>query len=460
MAKLTKSLCLTLFTYVIFSNTGHAVVTMVPTVEVEIDYVENLDLIKTNGRSDWVTQITPAFQLNVDSQKLVADLNYSVNTLHHQTHSDLDDQYELIDGLFSFKLIPRALSLDLVLEERQQTVNFDQPTGYQQLTGTQNLVESTMYGARTIWNSRPFGLINTQMEVGHYVNEENVDSNTSIAGLSIAPYRSLGLISWNWQSNYRSSDYDNGVRSGRVNNELTAFIRPTNLTSFYVSVGYEKDARSSAFASETNSGLSHTVGLTWNPLGKADINVRYEDHHFGQFFAADLSIEFDRLELIFNADQELTTENNVNRETFFDPDQTLTSIQGGDDSESFKQDVVKLTAIYNYSRGSFKYTMSSEEREDVLQGFLPKRRQLDRQRIDWRHDLTPQIDIAQSFQLTDRRTSTGLEVDEAYAVLRLNYYPTSMVKLSLFALFNTNSSPSVSNDYISKVLGLNFKVEF
>ena len=111
------------------------------------------------------------------------------------------------------------------------------PGGYNQLTNSNNLTDSTVYGTQLYWTGLPSGTLETELSVGAFQVDEEVDSNSLLYSFEISPYRSEGRFSWSITSNYRVVDYETGLDATHSQSEFAVDFALTDLLSIVASVG-------------------------------------------------------------------------------------------------------------------------------------------------------------------------------------------------------------------------------
>ena len=441
---------------------SHAIAQMYfqPRLELELDYVENIDLVKSGGRSDWIAQLNPGFDLAIDSPGAAVFVEYQLQTLNHQDLSEFDDEYHQVNGSAELRWIENALTQNIFVNRTQQVVSFDRPGGYNQLTNSNNLTDSTVYGTQMYWTSLPSGKLQTELSVGAFRVDEEVDSNSLLYSFEISPYRSEGRFSWSITSNYRVVDYETGLDATHSQSEFEVDFALTDLLSIVASVGYDKDVSRSVFRSSSERGDSNSVGFNWQPKGQAEISVRYEQHYYGDYFSGEFSIPLNRLELNIETGQEVVSGSDLSRDNIFDPTGILQSLVGIDTAQVFTNDFFKGSARYVYPRGFLNLALVVEDRSTELELFgVEQEETFETVTFEWFHKLNRRLSVSTRIDYDERELRDGVRYDELFSTVELSYEPRPGLTFRVFSGFGNGSSDADVFDYLSRVFGAGLIIE-
>ncbi len=455
-----KTLALTLLA--LSSESYSETVKFEPALGLETAYVDNLDLEKRGGRSDFVSQINPEFILEIASNRIDANADYRLQNLFYHSNTDLNTSFHQLNADTTIHIIPTKFRLQSVASYDQQTISFDNPTGSNNLTGADNTTDRTVFGVEPVWVTNVTDRLIAEISAGHYLTGDQIDSDSTNYAIDIYPFLNKSPLNWRLTVQQRYIRYDNDQERD-VGRTVASFDFPlTNLLSAVAEIGYETNDTDDGLTTETDNGFLYSAGFRWFPQGNVTISLNYEDHWYGDFLSADVAYEKNRFAFTFTYDQEVTSQQDQDISNLTAAPGNVTSPVQTNSTDTFLQKTLAVTARYTYGRGKLTLEGRQDDRETENIRSLVTRPQeeLMEVNLDWEHNLTRRHTLTLSFFQRDREVRDGRSNKDYIATVTLAYQLNSALKGTFYLNSNQRNSDLTSAEYESTIIGASIHAKF
>lgn len=433
-----------------------------PSIGFETAYVDNIDLEKRGGRSDFVSQINPEFILEIASSRINANADYRLQNLFYHSNTELNKAFHQFDADTTIHIIPSKFRLRSIVSYDQQTISFDNPTGSSNLTGTDNTTDRSVFGIEPVWITNITDGLVAEVSAGYYLTGDQIDSDSTNFTVNIFPFPKKGLLDWRLAIEQRSIRYDND-QARDIGRSSASFNFPlTNLLSAVAELGYETNDTDDGLTTETDKGAFFSAGIRWFPRGTMTLSLNYEDHWYGDFLSANIAYQKNRLAFTLTYDQEITTQQEQDISNLTAAPGNVTSPVQTNSTDTFLQKTLAATARYTYGRGKLTLEGRQDDRETENIRSLVTRPQeeLTEVNLDWEHDLTRRHTLTLSLFQRDREVRGGRSNKDYIATVTLAYQLNSAFKGTFYINSNQRNSDLTSAEYESTIIGASIHAKF
>ena len=291
-----------------------------PRVALGQTWTDNISLAADGfEESEWITEFTPGFLLEVEGQRVEAELNYDLQALWYADNSDFNDIYHQLDGVADFVLWPESLYLDTFARFDQENVDAAGPVAYSNLFETNNRTDTLVFGASPYhvarWGGWAESLLRYDYQTVRYSNTDEgtfapEDSDTNgVTALFGSPSQSRGF-SWRTSGSYTRTDFDESPEFEYARVALDVGVPVGLRTRVTATAGQESDVEEDSSAGGLDTGFWY-VGLAWEPSELQSLEARVGSRFFGTAWEANWRRRGSRGELVLDYSEEPTTSSGV-----------------------------------------------------------------------------------------------------------------------------------------------------
>ncbi|HEU4603555.1 MAG TPA: TIGR03016 family PEP-CTERM system-associated outer membrane protein [Steroidobacteraceae bacterium] len=301
---------------------AHAEVHVEPSVQAGATYLDNLTLASSSAdkEGEWVGQVAPRLVIRQNSARSVAVLDYTMQNLFYDDHSDLNGTYHQGQASGQFRAIDNWFFIDGYASYMQQAIDPTKPGNFNNLFSTNNQVDQL--GASVApYLKHNFGSVTGEVRYTYGVtrysgadtttlpsNSLIIDdsTNTTLSAAFGSTNRSDVLV-WDLGGQTTKVDYDT-VDDYRFDN-VYADAQYQIATSFWLTAmgGEETDLLKSTSA----GGLDESYwygGFRWQPNANNSFEARYGRRFFGDSYGASWTRSARHLQLSVSYSEDPTTD--------------------------------------------------------------------------------------------------------------------------------------------------------
>jgi len=345
-------------------------VKFIPSLEVAESYSDNILLAsKGSEQGEFVTELKPAFLLQMQGRRFNANVYYSIQDLHYLKVSDRNNTNSQLSANSTTELISESLFLDVNASRNQQIIDSDQPIGFNNIAVTTNVTDVMTYSISPYYQHR-FG--NSLEALVRYTNsnvdfrkDEVTDSEQNSISLTLnSPSNAIGF-GWGLDYISQKSELETGTETEFMQGSITLGYRFTPRISLSATSGKEENTFSTN-ASQNIDDSYWNVDLNLQIGSRDTVLLGYGERYFGNTesfnwqhsgrrlnFSVDYTEEVSNFALsLLQSQQTADTASN----------QPLVNNAGSISSQSFVREVGTLNASYDFSKTSIRVLYSNDRR--------------------------------------------------------------------------------------------------
>ncbi|MDB6100263.1 MAG: hypothetical protein JWO52_262 [Gammaproteobacteria bacterium] len=295
-------------------------VQFVPSISASAIYVDNLRLVPpgTPKTGAWVGEVDPELHMKQKSSDLTSALDYKLQALWFNDHSDLNSRHHNGRANASWIVSPNLFFVDGWVSYVQQTVDPTQPINQGNLFGVGNVANRfTAYLAPTLQHDfgEVTGLLRYSEAASWYsgIPGANVGASTlyqnSRSGITTAKLAAddpLGLFFWSIDGRRSFTTFKTAqpFRDDRVAAEVSVPVLPS--LRLVGATGAETNILTNPSSGGLNSGF-WLLGFKWTAGAHSDLEVRAGHRFYGKAYSAKWTLESRLLTFAISYVEEPTT---------------------------------------------------------------------------------------------------------------------------------------------------------
>lgn len=294
-----------------------------PSIQAGATYLDNLRLSSSSAdqEAEWVGQVAPHIALSQSSARSVAALDYTMQNLFYDDHTELNGTYHQGEANGEFKAIDNWFFVDGYASYMQEVIDPTRPGDVNNLFATDNQVDQFAANV-TPFLKHNFGSVTGEVRYNYGVTKYYGADPAATAGTSIIIDDSKNTtVSGIFGSTNRSDllVWDVGGQSTKVDYETLATYR---YDSAYVDAQFRVapslwltamgGEESDLLKSVTDGGLDESYwygGFRWEPNANNRFEARYGQRFFGDSYRASWTRTARHLELSISYSEDPTTDN-------------------------------------------------------------------------------------------------------------------------------------------------------
>jgi uncharacterized protein (PEP-CTERM system associated) len=292
----------------------------VPSISASAIYVDNLGLVPpgTPKTGDWIGEVDPALQMKQKSSDFTSALDYKLQALWFQGHSNLNARHHNGRANGSWTVSPNLFSVDGWVSYVQQTVDPTQPINQGNLFSVGNIANRfTAYLAPTLQHDfgEVTGLLRYSEAASWYsgIPAANVGASTlyqnsrsGIATAKLAADDPLGLFFWSIDGRRSVTTFKaaQAFRHDRLAAEGSVPVLPS--LRLVAATGAETNILTHSNSGGLNSAF-WLLGFKWTPSVHSDLEARAGHRFYGNAYSAKWTLESRLLTFSISYVEEPTT---------------------------------------------------------------------------------------------------------------------------------------------------------
>lgn len=283
----------------------------IPSLNISERYTDNFRLGSNFGgksNDDFITMINPGINVTGRGRRFTADVNYMMNNIIYANNSGLSRMWHQLSANGTAELIENRLFIDGIATIRQQNASLLGPQGFDN-SNPINRSNIRTLNISPYYRHRFGDLASAELR---YTHGEVDISGANARGIST----DSGLFSLNSGSAFRTFRWGLNYMHTEVNRDRLkpiALERSTALLRYMITPqfglvatgGYERNSFISIRGK--SSSPTWTVGFTWAPTERTDIEFSAGQRFFGDTYLANVNHRTRMTTLSFNYNESLTT---------------------------------------------------------------------------------------------------------------------------------------------------------
>jgi len=355
---------LLLFLYVESSLAGE--VRFTPYVGVTEYYSDNILLApKGQEQGDFVTELSPAFDLQMIGNRFNANVNYQLQHLLYQKESNRNQTFNQLTATTSTELTADYLYLDVNANHTQQIVDANQTVSNNNIALTDNRTNVSSISLSPSFR-HSFDKLDANVRYTYskldYRRDELINSEQSGSNIRLnSPTRAIGVT---WALNYtqQKNDYETGSDSEYKQGSIELGYRFSPRSSVYASRGKEENT----FSVSNNQDIDDyfwSLGLNWQPSSRDSVSLSFGERYFGKTQSFNWRHNARRLVLTVNYDEELSNSASALLESQQAENSQPVDNNGSITTQTFVREAGSLGISYNFSKTSVSLNYLNERRK-------------------------------------------------------------------------------------------------
>ncbi len=270
----------------LFAKASYGEIRFTPYVALKESYSDNILLApKGQEQSEFVTEISPGFNLQTTGSRFRSTVNYTLQNLYYLKESNRNQVYNQLAASSNAELVDDYFFFDANANHTQQIVNADEPVTNNNISVTSNRISVTSYNLSPYFRHSFRGVMDATVRYSYsqvdFRRDELLDSKQSGIDLQLtSPQRTTGF-SWGVNYSKLKSDFGTGNEFIFGRGSLQLGYRFTTRTNIYATSGKEDNS----FAVNNNQNIDQSfwnIGAGWQPGAQDSINIEFGERFFGK----------------------------------------------------------------------------------------------------------------------------------------------------------------------------------
>lgn len=358
-----------------------------PRVTLSEIYTDNIDLVDTNKKSEWVTELTPGFIATVTGGRVNARVDYQMQTLFYFRESDSSTNHQL-EANSTTELYQDTFFVDANASVFQAVIDPEGTVALDNVNNDENRTDVYIANVSPYWRQRFAASVDAEARYRYgIVKYDESDDGTgtgTVGGLTEdSTIQEVQLSAgnlleasrrWTWQTSarYATIEYDDLFNTENTFRTAVASLgyRATSKLQLILDGGVDDNDIEREGDTDT-SGPFWNAGLRWNPSVKNRFEAGFGQRYDGDIYNFLWAFQGRRSTLNASYSQTLETDANVLSEEQI-PD--IGDI-GGDtpnpenlfrsDADVFERKVFSTNATIDWAKSLLSLTFSNERRESL-----------------------------------------------------------------------------------------------
>lgn len=347
-------------------------VNFIPSVSVSESYSDNISLAPAGDeQGEFVTEISPAFTLQMTGNRFNANVAYSLQDLRYLKESDRNRTFSQLSANSTAEIVDDSFFFDVYANRNQQIVDADQPVSNNNIAITGNRVDVTNYSFSPYYNHTFSNFLEALVSYTYSDVDFRSDSITDsvLNGTQVklnSPTNTIGMV-WGLDYSKQSSDYESGSNTEFTQGSLSLGYRFTSRMFLSASSGKEENTFSQNASQNINSSFWN-VDIEWQVGARNSISIGYGDRYFGNTERFVWQHSGQRLNFRIEYDEKISNfalsilQNQQNTNTVGTQNQILNNA-GSITNQTYVQALGRFTLNYNFSKTSIFFQYSNETRK-------------------------------------------------------------------------------------------------
>jgi len=337
-----------------------------PSVSVTEYYSDNILLAsKGQEQGEFVTELSPAFNLQMTGNRFNANVNYQLQHLLYQKESNRNQTFNQLTATTSTELTADYLYIDVNANHTQQIIDANQTISSNNIAITGNRTNVSSISLSPSFR-HSFDKLDANVRYTYskldYRRDELINSEQSGTNIRFnSPIRGIGVT---WALNYtqQKNNYETGSDSEYKQGSIDLGYRFSPRSSVYASSGKEENT----FSVSNNQDIDDSfwsLGLNWQPSSRDSVSLSFGERYFGKTQSFNWRHNARRLVLSASYDEELSNSALLLLESQQAESSQPVDNSGSINTQTFVREIGNLGISYNFSKTSVSLNYSNERRK-------------------------------------------------------------------------------------------------
>lgn len=263
-----------------------AEIEVTPRLQVRQTWTDTANLDDTGDLAgDFITTISPGFQVNGTSGRVQAFIDYTLNGLVFWRNSDESDIRHDLSAAVNTEIIDNRFFIDLRANVDQQFQDFAGQITNVNENFTQNRITVQNYAVTPRWREEISNLAVAELSYTYSITEQEndgdfgsdfglfADSVGHLGNFRVSSGSKFSRLNWTWNTSYNQIDRDfRDLRFQSFESILDGSYNLNRQIAILGSLGYENIRDETFLVKQT--GVVWDVGLRWQPGPRTSIEGR------------------------------------------------------------------------------------------------------------------------------------------------------------------------------------------
>ncbi|MCW8883727.1 MAG: TIGR03016 family PEP-CTERM system-associated outer membrane protein, partial [Motiliproteus sp.] len=250
-----------------------------PSLQVNEDYTNNLELTKENKEDSFITQVRPGFSLSKQGGRVQADIKYGLQHVEYSSDQGSDSNNHQLTGTLKAELVEQHLFVDVDASISQELSSNLAASNGNNLNNASSRTDTTTFSISPYWQQRIGD--DTTAGVRLTYSEVNFDdsSTTDTDGIDISFFTDTqsnsGKIHWGVNVDASQSERTASVDDESENISLSVGYRSSAQLDTTLTYGFVDNHVDNPTDSSADSGDFWGLSVNWSPNPRTNINASY-----------------------------------------------------------------------------------------------------------------------------------------------------------------------------------------
>ncbi len=290
---------------------------IVPTAGLGVLYTDNVALVPENEEDESITELLLGISARRDGGRLSADVNYGVQGLAYDEHSERDDVFHNLDANATLEVSHEQFFIDANSSISQQAIDPQRGIAGDNISLNSNRF-SVFTAAIEPRFQRQIGpslqlQANYQTAVVHQLDSDSetdtsdVDSTQKGGSVSLGNIADEHLPQWLIEYSQTRADSDNGSETKHEQTSLNLFYPLTRSVLLIGLIGYERNNYDRHVESVDPDGSYWEAGVEWQAGPRDRLELRHGRRYFDETNSLEWIHQGKRLAASISYGEDITT---------------------------------------------------------------------------------------------------------------------------------------------------------
>ncbi len=258
-------------------------------IEVAVDFSDNINLTDTDEISDAVLRIIPGISFNKEGARVKSNLNYYLSGLMYARETDKNTVRQYLNANIDSELVDNSVYLDLNASISQHLLNPNRGASNDGVSGSDNLTQTYIYGLTPYWKKNWSNWLESEVRYNYneiiFDNKFVDDSKQQSINLKFDSSRKFNDIFWGIEFEHVETNYETLQDTSADITILTLGYHYSRKLDLVLNTGYEDYDTPQSTRNSGGSGV--TVGFKWRPNTRNSLDFNFGNRFFGNTYHLD-----------------------------------------------------------------------------------------------------------------------------------------------------------------------------
>lgn len=440
-----------------------------PSISIDEIITDNIRLVENSKDDELITSIKPSIRIVQEGRKLNSRVNYLLENNNYLNESESDILHTL-DLNSEIEFIENIFTTEVEIRNSQQNITNTGILGTENTSLTNNAENILTYKIIPTLSAKYSNLIRATLS--HDFNTVDSDRFSSDSeNLTFTMNSGSYFSRFAWNTNFQDRTIETSASE-------TNFRRFTASVQYFVSRKYSVNVTTGYEDNDfpgiqtDSAGVNWTVGMTWRPSPRTELDLAIGERFFGTNYQASLSHTHKRLVVVaeYSETPQLSRENLLNQQLFNTTDLLGEFLTSPDISNARSLNINAVNQSNNvFINRNFEFnTQYNHRRYEISLGLNYSERDF----LNTSNETNYGASISLDYTLNRKsRLNTAFTYDsqdnilsiqrERYRMsINLRRELTSLTTANLFYTYTTSNSDAINNNFEENRLGVTLNRSF